>query len=184
MRSREPYWALVRGRHNRMALSSGYLGSLTLDARGLRGGWECRLRPPPPPGGGLRPGGGGVLWLRPVGALEVPVAPRRVATLGAALAVSSGWGVNGDPLPLACLPLQHAPHHPKLDNSPHEAVPKGLSGFLQCSMLLVRLHGTAGRSCIPSGVCRLELVNAVPGAPRQLLAQVHHVVGDLAFEFD
>ena len=72
------------------------------------------------------------------------MAPPWGATLGAALAVFTRLGVNGDPLPLARLPLQDAPHHPELDPSPHEADPKGLSGFLRCSMLLVHLPGTAG----------------------------------------
>ena len=64
------------------------------------------------PPGGLKPGGGGVLLLGPVGALEVPMATPWGATLGAALAVSTRRGVNGDPLPLVCLPLQYTPHHP------------------------------------------------------------------------
>ena len=67
----------------------------------------------------------------------MPGAPPWGATLGAALAVSTRWGFDGDPLPLAHLPLQDAPHHPELDALPHKTLPKGLSGFLRHSMRLV-----------------------------------------------
>ena len=104
--------------------------------------------------------------------------------MGAALAVSTRRGVDGDPLPLAHLPLQHAPHQPELNASPHKVVPKGLFGFLQRNMLLLYLPGTAGGTRVPPGICRPGLVDAILGAPRQLLPQVHHVVGNLAFELN
>ena len=96
--------------------------------------------------------------------------------MSAALAVCTRWWVKRDPLPLARLPLQHAPNHPELDASPHEAVPKGLSGFLRRSV--------ASQSRVPPGICRLGLANAVLGERQRLLTRAHHVLGDLAFEFD
>ena len=85
------------------------------------------LRSSPP--GGLKPGQG-VLQSRPLGVLKVPLAPPGGATLGAALAVPARPGVNRDPLPLARLPLRHAPHHPELNASAHKAVAEGFFGLL------------------------------------------------------
>ena len=85
---------------------------------------------PAAPLGASGPGGGGGPVVRTSGGIGSANGTPWGATLGAALAVSTQRGVDGDPLPLARLPVQHAPHHPKLNASPHEAVPKGLSGFL------------------------------------------------------
>ena len=97
------------------------------------------------------------------------VAPPWGATVGAAMAVPARRGVDGHPLPLACLPLQHSRHYPDLKAPPHEAVTKGLPSPLQRGVLLVGLVGTSGRSRVPPGVRRLGLIDAVPGAPRKLL---------------
>ena len=85
------------------------------------------------------------------------------------MVVPARLGVDGDPLPLARLPLWNAPHHPELTASPHEAVSKGLSSLLQRGVLLVGLLGTFGRSRVPPGVRLLGLIDAIPSAPRQLL---------------
>ena len=110
--------------------------------------------PPPPPGGGVKPGGG-VLRSGLVSALKMPVAPPGGATLSAVVAVPARRGVDGDPIPLACQPLKHAPHPPppELNASPHEAVSKGFSGLLRRGVLLVGLLGTSSRLCVPSGIC-------------------------------
>ena len=130
-----------------MALSSGVSGSLTLDAAAQRlarssSRVAASLAPCLP--GASGPGGwGGGPMVRVSGGTGKPPAPPHGTTLGAALAVSTQWGVDGDPLPLARLPLQDAPYHPGLDVVPHGALPKGLSGFLRCTMLLARLHAAA-----------------------------------------
>ena len=148
-------------------------------AAGEEGG--CVAGAPPPPPGCLL-SGWGVLSSGPVGSLEVPLAPPLGTALSAALAVSTGRGMDTDPLPLACLPTHVATHHPELDAAPNEVFSKGLFGVFQRSMLLVGLPGSASGSCIPFGVRRVGLVDVVPGTPRPLLTRVHHVVCDVALE--
>ena len=122
------YGDATTGWHFRPVYSAN--GRWTLEPNGQRGLRAGRLRhAPPPPPAGLRPRVG-VLRSGPVGTLKVPVAPSKGAALGAELAVSARSGVDGDPLPLAGLPLQHAPHHPELNASPHETVSKGFSSLL------------------------------------------------------
>ena len=63
-----------------------------------------------------------------------------------------GGGVDGHPLPLACVPLDYAPHPPELDASPDKVVSKGLPSLLQRCMLSVGQLGIPGRSHVAACV--------------------------------
>ena len=89
------------------------------------------VAPLPPPRCLLSRGGGGGLWLGPMGALEVPMAPPWGTALSAALPISPWRGIDGDSLPLARLPLQDAHHNPELDAAANEILSKGLCGVLR-----------------------------------------------------
>ena len=151
-----------------MALSSGVLGSSTLDApaqRLARSASRVAVSPPPPPptggGGGAQAEGGGIMWSGPMWAASgAPMEPRRVRRWqpplgGESSGIHSPWRVRHYSTPPTTLNLTL--RHTKLSPRASRA----------SSMLLVRLPGTTRGSRVPFGVCRLGLVNAAP-SPGQM----------------